>query len=63
MTKYKVGVGAFITIQSSRVFNISANSEEEAIEKAKDRYYKAWKRSNRWNDFDEIHLDFIEQKE
>jgi hypothetical protein len=63
MTKYRIGIGAFITEISNRVYIVSADNEEEAFEKAKDRFEKAWSRSKRMNDIGEIQLDFIEQYE
>lgn len=38
MSKYKIQCGALVTRLMSRKFTIHANSEEEAIEKAKVRF-------------------------
>ena len=38
MSKYKVSLGSLVTKRMDRNFTISANSEEEAISKAKDRF-------------------------
>lgn len=38
MKKYKVQLGSLVTKLMERKFTVSANSEEEAIEKAKNRF-------------------------
>ena len=38
MAKYKVQLGSLVTRLMERKFVVSAKSEEEAIEKAKDRF-------------------------
>lgn len=38
MAKYKVQLGSLVTKLMERNFTVSANSEEEAIEKAKNRF-------------------------
>ena len=41
MAKYKVSCGALVTKLMQRTFTVSAGSEDEAIEKAKDLFDKA----------------------
>lgn len=57
--KYRVTVGAFITHIAHGQFTVSASSEEEAIEKAKDRFYNRQMASPRNNDVGEIIVDDI----
>lgn len=38
MKKYKVQLGSLVTKLMERKFTVSANSEEEAIEKAKNKF-------------------------
>ena len=38
MAKYKVELGSLVTKLRSRTFTVSADSEDEAIEKAKKRF-------------------------
>lgn len=39
MAKYKVHLGSLVTRLMERKIIVSANSEEEAIQKAKDKFY------------------------
>lgn len=59
--KYRVECGAFVTVFRSRVFTVSANSEEEAEEKAKDRFYNVGRVSG-W-DVDSVEIDDVEEIE
>ena len=41
MTKYKIQCGALVSKLMQRTFTVSANNEDEAIQKAKDRFDRA----------------------
>jgi hypothetical protein len=59
--KYKISVGAFLTVIAGRVLTVSAETEEEAIEKAKERVIRLWSKSRRVNDVGDITVDYVEQ--
>ena len=62
MSKYKVCVGSLVTVHMSRNYTISAENEEEAKKKAKERFWSACKNSKRYIDCgDTVMVDFIEE--
>ena len=48
--KYRVAVGSLVTKLKRRTFIVSASDESEAIEKAKDRFYKVCENSTTYID-------------
>ena len=61
MKKYKVNLMAFRTVFASRDITVSANSEEEASEKAIARAYVIWSKNPRVNDVGSIQVGDIEE--
>lgn len=58
--KYKISVGAFITHIAHGTFIVSADTENEAIEKAKYRFELRQRKTPRNNDIGSIQVDSIE---
>lgn len=58
--KYKISVGAFVTHIAHGTFIVSANNEDEAIEKAKCRFESRQRKIPRNNDIGSIQVDSIE---
>ena len=61
MGKYRVEVGAFVTRMTTRHITVNAKSEEEAKEKAIDRYYKLEQLIPSSVDAGSPQVDFIEK--
>lgn len=62
MAKYRVECGALVTRLMQRKFIISAKNEEEAIEKAEDRFDKEIDRLQTYTEKGAtVHIDFIEK--
>lgn len=62
MAKYRVECGALVTKLMQRTFTIHANSEEEAIEKAKERFDKACDECKRYTETGAtVQIDNIEK--
>lgn len=61
--KYKIRVGAFITHIAHRTFVVSSDAEDDAIEKAKDMFYKRQMKTARNNDVGDIQVDYVEKLE
>ena len=62
MPKYRVECGALVTRLMQRKFVISANSEEEAIAKAKERFDETIDNLKTYTEKGaSVHIDFIER--
>lgn len=62
MAKYKVSCGALVTKLMQRTFTVSANSEVEAIEKAKNLFDKACENCRTYTEpAQTINIDHIEK--
>ena len=62
MPKYRVNVGSLVTKYMERTYTISANSEEEAYQKAEERFRKACEDSPTFCDCgDTVNLSDIER--
>ena len=61
MAKYKVEVGGHVTVYRQRTVTVSAESEEEAKEKAIDKFYEQIAFAPGWHDCGEGHVNSIEQ--
>lgn len=62
MPKYRVECGALVTRLMQRKFVISANSEEEAIAKAEERFDEAIDNLKTYTEKGaSVHIDFIER--
>ena len=61
MKKYEVRVGTFVTRIANRKFIVSANSEEEAFEKARDRMEKIYNGLNGKSECGSVTLDFCKE--
>lgn len=59
MSKYRVQVGAFVTRLVTRNITVTAKNEEEAVQKAIDRYYKAESRVDRSVDCGDPQIDEV----
>lgn len=57
--KYKVEASAFVETLRTRNMIISANSEEEAIEKAKERFDKEQYRLHRVTNVSTVEIDSV----
>lgn len=57
--KFRVELGAFVTTMMHRTYTVSADSEEEAIEKAQDRFRRACYNSKTYQDCDSVEVDAI----
>ena len=60
MAKYRVELGALVTKFMGRTFTVSAQDEETAIERAKDRFRYACEHARVWTECDTIEVDAIE---
>lgn len=62
MGKYRVQMGSLVTRLAQRTFVVSAQSEEEAIEKAEDRFRYACAHNKVYTDCgDTVICNFIER--
>ena len=61
MAKYKVEVGGHVTVYRQRTITVSADSEEEAKEKAIDRFTQQITSAPGWHVCGEGHVNSIEQ--
>ena len=59
--KYKVELGAFVSRLVTRKIIIHADSEEEAIGKAKDKYHEIESNLANGGMVDSVNVDFIEK--
>ncbi|MEL7609511.1 MAG: hypothetical protein AAGU74_08380 [Bacillota bacterium] len=61
MKKYRVELGAFVTRICVRRVTVSANNEEEACQKAEEKYYALEKKLVTSGDIGRINFDFVEE--
>lgn len=59
MSKYEIEASAFVETIRTRHMTISANSEEEAIEKAKKRFEKEQYRSHKVTNVGTVEIDSV----
>ena len=56
MREYEIEIGAMITVHDSDYFVVKAESREEAIAKAKEKFWKWVDEKYPWADMDEVHV-------
>ena len=59
MPVFDICVSAHVTVLESFELPITAETEEEAIQKARKAFRKELENRYRWCDYDEINLDYV----
>lgn len=61
--KFRVECGSLVTVLRKRTYTIHANSEEEAAQKAEERFIRDCHNANRYIDVGgDVHIDSIKRE-